>query len=85
MRRSTFQATSTSAWRRQEAPSGTKIRACIHLNIHVESVFETTIRFVGGLLSAYELSGEQHPILLTKAKEVADKLAFAWVGVRTLL
>ncbi|KAJ7913537.1 seven-hairpin glycosidase [Mycena leptocephala] len=44
------------------------------------SVFETTIRFVGGLLSAYELSGEQHPILLTKAKEVADKLAFAWVG-----
>jgi mannosyl-oligosaccharide alpha-1,2-mannosidase len=55
------------------------------LDIHVESVFETTIRFVGGLLSAYELSGEQHPILLTKAKEVADKLAFAWVGVRTLI
>ncbi|KAJ6548469.1 glycoside hydrolase [Mycena capillaripes] len=44
------------------------------------SVFETTIRFVGGLLSAYELSGEQHPILLTKAKQVADKLAFARVG-----
>ncbi|KAJ7701448.1 glycoside hydrolase family 47 protein [Mycena rosella] len=44
------------------------------------SVFETTIRFVGGLLSAYELSGEQHPILVTKAKQVADKLAFAWVG-----
>ncbi|KAJ6585382.1 glycoside hydrolase family 47 protein [Mycena capillaripes] len=44
------------------------------------SVFETTIRFVGGLLSAYELSGEQHPILVAKAKQVADKLAFAWVG-----
>jgi mannosyl-oligosaccharide alpha-1,2-mannosidase len=44
------------------------------------SVFETTIRFVGGLLSAYELSGEQHPILVAKAKQVADKLAFAWIG-----
>ncbi|KAJ7367374.1 glycoside hydrolase family 47 protein [Mycena albidolilacea] len=44
------------------------------------SVFETTIRFVGGLLSAYELSGEKHPILVTKAKQVADKMAFAWVG-----
>ncbi|KAJ7163478.1 glycoside hydrolase family 47 protein [Mycena crocata] len=44
------------------------------------SVFETTIRYVGGLLSAYELSGEKHPILVDKAKQVADKLAFAWVG-----
>jgi len=44
------------------------------------SVFETTIRFVGGLLSAYELSGEQLPILVTKAQQVADKMAFAWVG-----
>ncbi|KAJ7851623.1 hypothetical protein B0H14DRAFT_2509167 [Mycena olivaceomarginata] len=48
------------------------------------SVFETTIRFVGGLLSAYELGGEKHPIqLVTKAKLVADKMAFAWVGVRS--
>ncbi|TFK34476.1 glycoside hydrolase family 47 protein [Crucibulum laeve] len=44
------------------------------------SVFETTIRYVGGLLSAYELSNQEHPVLLTKAKEVAEKLAFAWVG-----
>ncbi|KAJ7439202.1 glycoside hydrolase family 47 protein [Mycena latifolia] len=44
------------------------------------SVFETTIRFVGGLLSAYELSGEKHPFLVAKAKQVADKLAFSWVG-----
>ncbi|KAJ6468780.1 seven-hairpin glycosidase [Mycena sanguinolenta] len=43
------------------------------------SVFETTIRWVGGLISAYELSGEKFPILITKAKEVADKLAFAWI------
>ncbi len=44
-------------------------------------MFETTIRYLGGLLSAYELSGQKFPVLLQKAKEVADKMAFAWVGV----
>ncbi|KAF7298936.1 alpha-1,2-Mannosidase [Mycena indigotica] len=44
------------------------------------SVFETTIRWLGGLISAYELSDGQHPILLQKAKEVADQLSNAWVG-----
>ncbi|KAJ6588848.1 glycoside hydrolase family 47 protein [Mycena capillaripes] len=44
------------------------------------SLFETTIRYVGGLLSSYELSGKKYPTLLAKAKEVADKMAFAWVG-----
>ncbi|KAJ7069697.1 glycoside hydrolase family 47 protein [Mycena amicta] len=44
------------------------------------SVFETTIRWVGGMISAYQLSGEQHPILIEKTKEVADKLSKAWVG-----
>ncbi|KXN84062.1 putative mannosyl-oligosaccharide alpha-1,2-mannosidase 1B [Leucoagaricus sp. SymC.cos] len=44
------------------------------------SVFETTIRYLGGLLSAYELSGEKFPVLVAKAKEVADKMSFAWVG-----
>ncbi|EKM77282.1 hypothetical protein AGABI1DRAFT_115219 [Agaricus bisporus var. burnettii JB137-S8] len=43
------------------------------------SVFESTIRYVGGLLSAYELSDRTFPVLLRKAKELADKLAFAWV------
>ncbi|KAK7032613.1 hypothetical protein VNI00_012876 [Paramarasmius palmivorus] len=42
------------------------------------SVFETTIRYLGGLLSAYELNGKKEPILLEKAKQVADKMAFAW-------
>lgn len=42
------------------------------------SIFETSIRYVGGLLSAYELSGKQHQILVDKAKEVADKMAYAW-------
>lgn len=37
---------------------------------------------MGGLLSSYELSGKKYPALLAKAKEVADKMAFAWVGVR---
>jgi mannosyl-oligosaccharide alpha-1,2-mannosidase len=43
-------------------------------------VFETTIRHVGGLLSAYELSGQQHPALLDQARQLADKLIFAWDG-----
>jgi mannosyl-oligosaccharide alpha-1,2-mannosidase len=45
------------------------------------SVFETSIRYLGGILSAYELSGEKFPILVEKAKQVADKMAFAWEGV----
>ncbi len=40
------------------------------------SVFETMIRVVGGLLSAYELSAEA--IFLTKAKHVADVLLHAF-------
>jgi len=44
------------------------------------SVFETTIRYVGGLLSAFELSGERFPILVEKAKEVGNKLTYAWLG-----
>ncbi|KAJ7824748.1 glycoside hydrolase family 47 protein [Mycena olivaceomarginata] len=44
------------------------------------SLFETTIRYIGGLLSAYELSDEKFPVLVTKAQEVADKMAFGWVG-----
>ncbi|XXG64424.1 hypothetical protein AAC387_Pa05g2381 [Persea americana] len=40
------------------------------------SVFETTIRVVGGLLSAYDLSGDK--IFLEKAKDIADRLLPAW-------
>ncbi|KAJ3920511.1 seven-hairpin glycosidase [Lentinula edodes] len=46
--------------------------------VETVSIFETSIRYVGGLLSAYELSGKQHQILVDKAKEVADKMAYAW-------
>ncbi|KDQ13363.1 glycoside hydrolase family 47 protein [Botryobasidium botryosum FD-172 SS1] len=44
------------------------------------SVFETTIRYLGGTLSAYELGGKKDAILIEKAKQVADKMAVAWVG-----
>lgn len=40
------------------------------------SVFETTIRVVGGLLSAYDLSNDQ--VFLDKAKDIADRLLPAW-------
>ncbi|KAM0933751.1 putative mannosyl-oligosaccharide 1,2-alpha-mannosidase [Dioscorea sansibarensis] len=40
------------------------------------SVFETTIRVVGGLLSAYDLSGDR--VFLEKAKDIADRLLPAW-------
>ncbi|KAL9157287.1 hypothetical protein ABFS82_09G133300 [Erythranthe guttata] len=40
------------------------------------SVFETTIRVVGGLISTYDLSGDK--IFLEKAKDIADRLLPAW-------
>lgn len=40
------------------------------------SVFETTIRVLGGLLSAYDLSGE--PMFLKKAQQITDRLLPAW-------
>uniref|UniRef100_A0A0C9RPH0 alpha-1,2-Mannosidase n=1 Tax=Wollemia nobilis TaxID=56998 RepID=A0A0C9RPH0_9CONI len=40
------------------------------------SVFETTIRVVGGLLSAYDLSGDD--VFLQRARQIADRLLPAW-------
>jgi len=40
------------------------------------SFFETVIRIVGGLVSAFDLTGER--VFITKAKEMADKLAPAF-------
>ncbi|XP_043713221.1 mannosyl-oligosaccharide 1,2-alpha-mannosidase MNS1 isoform X2 [Telopea speciosissima] len=40
------------------------------------SVFETTIRIVGGLLSAYDLSEDR--VFLEKARDIADRLLPAW-------
>ncbi|KAF8837975.1 glycoside hydrolase family 47 protein [Paxillus ammoniavirescens] len=44
------------------------------------SLFETTIRYVGGFLSAYELSGYQYDVLVDKAEQAAQQMAYAWVG-----
>ncbi|TGO23281.1 hypothetical protein BPAE_0137g00010 [Botrytis paeoniae] len=38
------------------------------------NVFETTIRYLGGFLSAYELSGGKYPVLLQKATEMGEML-----------
>ncbi|KAI9055401.1 hypothetical protein LZ554_000355 [Drepanopeziza brunnea f. sp. 'monogermtubi'] len=38
------------------------------------NVFETTIRYLGGFLAAYDISGRKYPVLLAKAVEVGDLL-----------
>jgi len=45
-------------------------------NTYTVSVFETTIRELGGLLSAYDLSGDQ--AFLDKAKDLGDRLLGAF-------
>ena len=42
------------------------------------SVFETTIRFLGGLLGAYDISNGKYPALLQKAVELAEMLYHAF-------
>ncbi|KAJ5082849.1 hypothetical protein N7532_011892 [Penicillium argentinense] len=37
-------------------------------------VFETVIRYLGGLLGAYDISGQRYPVLLEKAEELAEIL-----------
>jgi mannosyl-oligosaccharide alpha-1,2-mannosidase len=40
----------------------------------VISLFETTIRYLGGLLGAYDISNEKYPILLKKAVDLGEML-----------
>lgn len=42
------------------------------------NVFETTIRYLGGFLSAYDVSGGAYPALLEKAVELGDMLYIAF-------
>ncbi|OAA66538.1 class 1 alpha-mannosidase [Niveomyces insectorum RCEF 264] len=42
------------------------------------NVFETTIRYLGGFLAAYDLSDGQYPSLLQKATELGDMLYVAF-------
>ena len=49
------------------------VKANLHFDIDGEvSVFETSIRLVGGLLSAYHACGDK--VLLAKARDLADRL-----------
>ncbi|EPS33294.1 putative alpha-mannosidase [Penicillium oxalicum 114-2] len=41
-------------------------------------VFETVIRYLGGLLGAYDISGQGHRVLLEKAEELAEVLMGAF-------
>lgn len=41
---------------------------------HSVPVFETTIRYLGGLLGAYDISNRSHPVLLDKAVQLGDFL-----------
>lgn len=41
-------------------------------------VFETTIRYIGGLLGAYDISGHRYLVLLEKAEELAEILIGAF-------
>ncbi|KAF8464124.1 glycosyl hydrolase family 47-domain-containing protein [Kalaharituber pfeilii] len=43
-------------------------------NVIIIPVFETTIRYLGGLIGAYDVSEKKYPILLEKAKQLADVL-----------
>lgn len=47
-------------------------------------MFETTIRYLGGLISAYELSGKQYTFLIDKAEQLANRLSLAWPKVGAL-
>lgn len=42
------------------------------------SLFETSIRYLGGLLGAYDISGGRYPILLHKAIELGEMLYHAF-------
>ena len=41
-------------------------------------VFEVVIRYLGGLLGGYDISGHKYPVLLDKAKELAEVLIGAF-------
>ena len=47
-------------------------------SLHILNIFETTIRFLGGLLGAYDVSGHTHEILLEKAIELGNMLYAAF-------
>ncbi|PGH27752.1 hypothetical protein AJ80_00540 [Polytolypa hystricis UAMH7299] len=49
-----------------------------HCSLKTINVFETTIRYLGGLLGAYDISGAKYPSLLNKATELGQMLYAAF-------
>ncbi len=59
------------------------VRACEDIDFsrahgNTVNVFETTIRYLGGFLGAYEISNKAFPTLLTKATEIGEILLGAF-------
>ncbi|SAM81348.1 related to Mannosyl-oligosaccharide alpha-1,2-mannosidase precursor [Ustilago bromivora] len=48
------------------------------------SLFETNIRYLAGLISAYELGGKKEQKLIDQAKVVGDHLVTGWLGENPL-
>ncbi|KAH8929996.1 glycoside hydrolase family 47 protein [Atractiella rhizophila] len=48
------------------------------VNDQAVSIFETTIRYLGGLLSTYNISTAHEPILLQKAQQLGTTLSLGW-------
>lgn len=48
------------------------------------SLFETNIRYLAGLISAYELGGKKEEKLIDQAKVVGDHLITGWLGENAL-
>ncbi|CDO70470.1 Glycoside Hydrolase Family 47 protein [Trametes cinnabarina] len=44
------------------------------------SIFETSIRYLAGMLSAYELSGKKYPALVKQAEILGTKMSAAWIN-----
>ncbi|KAI9761759.1 MAG: hypothetical protein M4579_000853 [Chaenotheca gracillima] len=66
---------------REEFAQAVKATAAIDFTAakcRLVSVFETTIRVLGGLLGAYDISGEAYPALLAKAEEIGEFLFSAF-------
>ncbi|KAH7032819.1 class I alpha-mannosidase [Microdochium trichocladiopsis] len=59
------------------------VKACEEIDFtktraELVNIFETVIRYLGGFLAAYELSGKKYPVLLRKAVQVADLVMCAF-------
>jgi mannosyl-oligosaccharide alpha-1,2-mannosidase len=61
----------------------TAVKALKHVHFRTAdlttlNVFETTIRYLGGLLSAYDISGHKYPVLLDRAIDLGEMLYVAF-------